>query len=148
MAGLDPRTLSARLDAVLKATRRQAADLVPYGIRADTQSHWKKGRSVTAPRLRHVELALGIPRGSMEWGEREWGILLNVLKIVAAKTNPEPPGQGVAYPPDAVDTLLSGAAELVEQARQLRQSRTLLDSLEALPVVRARDAKKTGTGGD
>jgi hypothetical protein len=119
---------AARLDAALDVLGLKAVMLEPWGIRSDTLSRWKKDGGTTAPSLRHLELALGLPRGAFEWDEEQWEILLKVLKTVSAAQ----PGA------DRADTMLAGAVALLEQARRFRQSRDAIFLVNRLTDAAAR----------
>jgi hypothetical protein len=119
---------AARLDAALDVLGLKAATLEPWGIRPDTLSRWKKDGRASAPSLRHLELALGLPRGAFEWDDEQWEILLKVLKTVSATE----PGA------DPADTMLAGAVALLEQARRFRQSRDAIFLVNRLTDAAAR----------
>ena len=119
---------AARLDAALDVLGLKAVMLEPWGIRSDTLSRWKKDGGTTAPSLRHLELALGLPRGAFEWDEEQWEILLKVLKTVSAAQ----PGA------DLGDTMLAGAVALLEQARRFRQRRDAIFLVDRLTDAAAR----------
>jgi hypothetical protein len=127
---------AARLDAALEVLQLKAVTLEPWGIRSDTLSRWKKDGGTTAPSLRHLELALGLPRGAFEWDEEQWEILLKVLKTVSATQSGA----------DPADTMLAGAVALLEQARRFRQRRDAVFLVDRLTDAAARMELKQPRG--
>jgi hypothetical protein len=123
------------MEDVLAVLGKTPVALEPYGIRVDSLVHWMSGRAITPPRLRHLELALGLPLGAFSWGDEHWEILLKVLKTVSATQSGA----------DPADTMLAGAVALLEQARRFRQSRDAIFLVNRLTDAAARTELKQPT---